>query len=85
MPLLGMGFERLCSIVQKVGNNYDTDLFTPLFEAIQKVTGFARPYGRKVGKEDTDNVDMAYRVSTRLFVYKVLILNLRLLLIMPAH
>jgi alanyl-tRNA synthetase len=58
----GMGLERLCSIVQKVPNNYDTDLFTPLFEAIQKATGFSQPYSGKVGKDDKDNYDMAYRV-----------------------
>lgn len=58
-----MGLERLCSIVQKVPNNYDTDLFGPLFAAIQKETGFATPYSGKVGiKEDPQLVDMAYRV-----------------------
>eukprot|EP00026_Physarum_polycephalum_P001938 Phypoly_transcript_01941.p1 GENE.Phypoly_transcript_01941~~Phypoly_transcript_01941.p1 ORF type:complete len:985 (+),score=238.71 Phypoly_transcript_01941:3-2957(+) len=58
----GMGLERLLSIVQKVGNNYDTDLFKPIFDEIQKVTGFPRSYSAKVGKEDEGLVDMAYRV-----------------------
>jgi alanyl-tRNA synthetase len=57
----GMGFERLTSIMQDVDSNYDTDIFIPLFEEIQKVTG-ARPYSGKVGAEDVAFVDMAYRV-----------------------
>lgn len=63
-----MGLERVASIVQKVPNNYDTDVFRLLFEAIQKDTNFPQAYGGKVGKDDPDNVDMAYRVWTLLFL-----------------
>ncbi|XP_014270816.1 alanine--tRNA ligase, cytoplasmic isoform X2 [Halyomorpha halys] len=57
----GMGFERLVSVIQNKRSNYDTDIFQPLFAAIQKGTG-SPPYEGKVGKEDIDGRDMAYRV-----------------------
>ncbi|XP_039183463.1 alanine--tRNA ligase, cytoplasmic [Crotalus tigris] len=57
----GMGLERLVSVLQNKMSNYDTDLFMPYFEAIQKGTG-CRPYAGRVGEEDVDGIDMAYRV-----------------------
>lgn len=57
----GMGYERLVSVLQDKSSNYDTDVFTPLFETIQEVTG-VRKYSGKFGDEDTDGIDTAYRV-----------------------
>ncbi|KAI4152193.1 MAG: hypothetical protein LQ341_000757 [Variospora aurantia] len=57
----GLGYERLVSVLQNKMSNYDTDVFTPLFETIQQVTG-AREYRGKFGDEDPDGIDTAYRV-----------------------
>ena len=57
----GLGFERLVSILQDKMSNYDTDVFTPLFERIQEVTG-VREYRGKFGDDDPDGIDTAYRV-----------------------
>jgi alanyl-tRNA synthetase len=57
----GMGLERLTSILQNVDSNYDTDIFVPIFDSIRDICG-CRPYTGKIGAEDTDRVDMAYRV-----------------------
>ncbi|WP_438977114.1 alanine--tRNA ligase [Polaribacter sp.] len=34
----GMGFERLCMVLQEVKSNYDTDVFTPIIREIETIT-----------------------------------------------
>ena len=34
----GMGFERLCMVLQEKTSNYDTDVFTPLIREIETIT-----------------------------------------------
>ena len=40
----GMGFERLCMVLQGKNSNYDTDVFTPLIREIETLTKFT--YGK---------------------------------------
>jgi len=35
----GMGFERLCTVLQNKKSNYDTDVFTPLIRKLENLTG----------------------------------------------
>ena len=35
----GMGFERVCAVLQKKNSNYDTDVFTPLIDAVSIISG----------------------------------------------
>ncbi len=53
----GMGLERLVSVIQDKRSNYDTDLWTPIFEAIRVRTG-VRAYTGVL----EDHTDIAYRV-----------------------
>ena len=50
----GMGFERLCMVLQGVQSNYDTDVFTPIIREIETITD------KKYGKDN--EVDVAIRV-----------------------
>lgn len=35
----GMGFERVCAVMQNVRSNYDTDVFTPIIAKIAELSG----------------------------------------------
>ncbi len=35
----GMGFERMCAVLQNKKSNYDTDVFQPLIKATEKLSG----------------------------------------------
>ncbi len=35
----GMGFERICSVIQGKSSNYDTDVFMPIIAEIEKLSG----------------------------------------------
>ena len=50
----GMGFERLCMVIQNKKSNYDTDVFQPLIQEIAKKSGI--PYGKN------EESDVAMRV-----------------------
>ncbi|MEL7087934.1 MAG: alanine--tRNA ligase, partial [Planctomycetota bacterium] len=56
----GMGFERIVRVLQDKTSNYDTDVFAPIFAAIQDVTN-ARAYDGGASTFD-DAIDTAYRV-----------------------
>uniref|UniRef100_A0A8D0HPQ9 Alanine--tRNA ligase n=1 Tax=Sphenodon punctatus TaxID=8508 RepID=A0A8D0HPQ9_SPHPU len=57
----GMGLERLVTVLQNKHSNYDTDLFTPILDAIHKGCKGPR-YRSLVGEADVGHVNMAYRV-----------------------
>ena len=50
----GMGFERLCMVMQKTQSNYDTDVFRPLMQEVETITN------NEYGKDE--KVDIAIRV-----------------------
>ncbi|MGB5894762.1 MAG: alanine--tRNA ligase [Ignavibacteriaceae bacterium] len=49
----GMGFERMCAVLQNKKSNYDTDVFSPLIEQVVKLSGI---------KSDTEENKIPMRV-----------------------
>lgn len=72
----GMGFERVASIIQctkgltdfsTLASNYDTDVFSPIFDKLSELTG--RKYtstvpegGARAGLSEQEQIDIAFRV-----------------------
>jgi alanyl-tRNA synthetase/REP element-mobilizing transposase RayT len=72
----GMGFERVCSIIQGTKNftdfknakisNYETDVFSPIFRELEKLSG--KNYGctlpkfGSTGDTEQEKIDIAFRV-----------------------
>ena len=52
----GMGFERLCMVLQGKQSNYDTDVFQPYIQALAKLSG--KEYGKN------NEADIAMRVMS---------------------
>ncbi|MBD3615334.1 MAG: alanine--tRNA ligase [Gracilimonas sp.] len=48
----GMGFERVCAVLQEKTSNYDTDVFTPLLNEIADMAGL------KYGEEEEKDIAM---------------------------
>ncbi|NNE94241.1 MAG: alanine--tRNA ligase, partial [Verrucomicrobiales bacterium] len=72
----GMGFERITSIIQctkgctdfsKLASNYDTDVFSPIFEKLsglcgEKYTSTVPEGGARAGLSEHEQIDVAFRV-----------------------
>ena len=72
----GMGFERVTSIIQGTNefkdfanakiSNYETDIFRPIFDAIEKLSGSnygsTLPKPGSAGETEQEKIDVAFRV-----------------------
>ncbi len=52
----GMGFERICSVIQGKNSNYETDVFQPIIDTISELCG------KEYNSELTDPTGVAMRV-----------------------
>lgn len=50
----GMGFERVCAVLQNKKSNYDTDVFTPLINAVAKLSNVK--YDENLFADDNSSV-----------------------------
>ncbi|QIH38419.1 alanine--tRNA ligase [Flavobacterium sp. Sr18] len=59
----GMGFERLCMALQGKTSNYDTDVFTPLIEKVEQITGLKYTSNEVLNiSEEQNKTNIAIRV-----------------------
>ncbi|XP_017862028.1 PREDICTED: alanine--tRNA ligase, mitochondrial [Drosophila arizonae] len=58
----GMGFERLAALLQNKSSNYDTDLFTPLFDAIHSLSKAPVYTGSFPDDQNAALLDTSYRI-----------------------
>ncbi|MBI3577775.1 MAG: alanine--tRNA ligase, partial [Ignavibacteriales bacterium] len=59
----GMGFERICAVLQNKSSNYDTDVFTPVITSIANVTD--KKYSGTLSTDSPgprSDIDIAFRV-----------------------
>ena len=61
----GMGFERITAILQGKTSNYDTDIFTPIFDAIRDVSGAGAYQGLLAGQSGASEADILRDTSYR--------------------
>jgi alanyl-tRNA synthetase len=59
----GMGFERICAVLQNKDSNYDTDIFTPIINRVSEITN--KPYdgnSKSITSNQQSEIDTAIRV-----------------------
>ncbi|MGH2568224.1 MAG: alanine--tRNA ligase, partial [Bacteroidota bacterium] len=59
----GMGFERICAVLQNRKSNYDTDVFSPIIDSITNLTG--KKYRGTLENDEWNpgtGTDIAFRV-----------------------
>ncbi len=58
----GMGFERICAVMQNKNSNYDTDVFLPIINKISELTN--QPYNGSL-QSSIDNRQLEFDTSMR--------------------